>query len=428
MSISRDISKTFNYWRKYTSNGITSSNVNLTLSLPGTKLCNNVPGYREIIRNGGDATGPYQVDASKTESVTPGLWSLTTRSSGTPVSVEVQVGSGFASNLSIPVSNSTSMSKANSIALSSAYRKIKQGQQHLNLLASLAEFGDVVRQFGAPLAALVDLTNKRLNRLELERRGLKGTVVFKRAKWARIVASTWLEYAFGLAPLISDTRKVAEAYAHFNNDEEISRLTQRSKIVARGEDLAVSQGVNTTQFLSSQIWVRRNTIDRASSRVQYVIGLKAPPATDFGSNDRLLQLLGVNQANLLPAAWEAIPWSWLIDYFSNVGNILDAAATSTASVSWVSRTDTVRITREITETVDVATTKDYVFNHGGRTDVSVSDSPAKVSVIRTVLNRYPTTLGVPPLYLEIPSSWGQYANMVSVLLARREKTSALWLF
>jgi hypothetical protein len=257
---------------------------------------------------------------------------------------------------------------------------------------------------------------------------LKGTVVFKRAKWARIVASTWLEYAFGLAPLISDTRKVAEAYAHFNNDAEISRLTHRSKVVARGEDLAVSQGVNTTQFLSSQIWIRRNSVDSARSRVQYVVGLSAPPAADFGSNDRLLQLLGVNQANLLPAAWEAIPWSWLVDYFSNVGSILDAAATSTASVSWVCRTNTVQLTREIMESIDEAVTRDYVFNHGGRTNVSFSGTPASISIIRTVLDRFESSLGIPPLYLEIPSSWGQYANMVSVLLARREKTSALWLF
>jgi hypothetical protein len=428
MTITRDISKTFNYWRKYSSNGVTSSNINLALSLPGTRDCVNVPGYREIIRNGGNATGPYKLDASKTEKALPGLWSMTTVSSDTPAQIETQVGSGFATNLSIPVSNPTSMSKANSIALSSAYRKIRQEQQHLNLLASAAEFGDVVRQFGAPLAALVDLTNKRLNRLELERRGLKGTVVFKRAKWARIVASTWLEYAFGLAPLISDTRKVAEAYAHFNNDAEISRLTHRSKVVARGEDLAVSQGVNITQLLSSQIWIRRNSVDSARSRVQYVVGLSAPPAADFGSNDRLLQLLGVNQANLLPAAWEAIPWSWLVDYFSNVGSILDAAATSTASVSWVCRTNTVQLTREIMESVDEAVTRDYVFNHGGRTNVSFSGTPASISIIRTVLDRFESSLGIPPLYLEIPSSWGQYANMVSVLLARREKTSALWLF
>jgi len=283
-----------------------------------------------------------------------------------------------------------------------------------------------VRQFGAPAAALVDLANKRLNRLELERRGLKGSIVFKKAQWHRIVASTWLEFAFGLAPLISDTRKVAEALAHFNND---ASLHQKSKVSARAEEEIVSPTTIQTLVPFSSMFKIRSTIrDSTTTRCQYVVGLRLTRTADFGSNQRLLDLLGVNQANLLGAAWEALPWSWLADYFSNVGAILEACATSTASVSWICKTQSVRHTREQQQSVDVAETLNLLLNNS-RKIVSPPSGGVSYRAIRTVLSRTsPASLGVPALYFEYPTQIGQLANMVAVLFARREKSSALWLF
>lgn len=435
MSITRNLSVSTTYRRRFQRGGFYSLDVVLPLDLVGSRTCQSVPGWREIIRNGGAAIGPYSLDASKIEVFKPGSVSLSTNSlavpfpPGTPNAVTSEGFSGFATNLGPPpVNNVTSALKADSIALSKAYRKIKSEQEHLNSLASLAEFGDVLRQFGSPLQAIVDLSNKRLNRLELERRGLKGSIAFKRAKWLKIVASTWLEYSFGLAPLISDTKKVAEALAQFNNDEEVSRLLAKKKIVARGKDESSNVSSTTSQVDSSYFRVRRVSKDTYESRCQYVVGLKATRTADFGSNDRLLELLGVNQANLLPAAWEALPWSWLIDYFSNVGNILEAAATSTAGVTWICKTTTSRTVRETLENLDYAETLKAVTAQS-RKIVGSSSTEGSCRVVRTVLNRQQvSTLGVPPLYLEIPSMWGQYANMVAVLLSRREKSSALWLF
>jgi hypothetical protein len=32
--------------------------------------------------------------------------------------------------------------------------------------------------------------------------------------------------------------------------------------------------------------------------------------------------IGLDPGNISSAAWEAIPWSWLIDWFANVGEYL----------------------------------------------------------------------------------------------------------
>lgn len=429
MAITRDMSSTLIYPRKWVADGFVANDLKLSLNLPGSRVCQSVPGYREIIRNGGNATGPYSLTASKVERYKEGSWSVSTTGivPSVPETTNTHRVTGIASNLSVPVANNTLPSKAEAIALASAYRKIRQETERLNTLASAAEFTDVVRQFGAPFAALVDLSNKRLNRLELERRGLKGSIVFKKAKWARIVASTWLEYAFGLAPLISDTRKVAEAYARFQNDEELSKLLLRSKIVARGSDDLSIPSYNSSLMFSSWVGVRRTTVDTQSSRCQYVVGLNAPLTPDFGSNERLMQLLGIRAENLIPAAWEALPWSWLLDYFTNIGSILEAASTSTANVSWVSKTTTVRLSRKIVESLDYEVTKSRVAALS-RKITGTYNQTGETEIVSTTLTRQSAQLGVPPLSFELPTQAGQLANMAAVLLARREKTSALWLF
>ncbi len=433
MSIVRNLSTSFTYPQKWEVGSFVAYDVPVNVSLPGSRVCQNVPGYREIIRKGGNATGPYSLDASKLERYKTGSWSVSTTGIPTnppqpgPQIVTTHRVTGIPGNLTVPIVNNTLMSKAEAIALNTAYRKIRQEYEHINTLASLAEFTDVVRQFGAPFAALIDLTNKRLNRLELERRGLKGSIVFKRAKWLKIVASTWLEYAFGLAPLISDTKKVAEAYARFGNDSELSKLMLRTKIVARGIDEYVNSSTSTGLFASSWVGLRTTRLDTQQSRCQYVVGLNAPLTPDFGSNERLLQLLGVKAENLIPAVWEAVPWSWLVDYFTNVGNILQAAATSTAAVAWVSKTNTVKLTYKYVSSLDYVTTKARVASLSRQITGSTAGT-SEVEIVRTVLTRANATLGIPPLSFEIPSQIGQLANMAAVLLSKREKTSALWLF
>jgi len=429
MTIVKDTTQTFYYKRRSQFDSFVARNDTLSLLCPGTKVCNAVKGYKELIRKGSNATGAYSVDASTVESNKSGEWSLELKPLNAATPTNTESVSGFTTNFTLPGTIPTSSSTADSKALADLYKKIRSQQEKLNSLASAVEFGDVVRQFGAPFSAIVDLSNKHLNRLELERRGLKGSVAFKRAKWLRIVAASYLEYSFGLAPLIADTRAVAEAVAQFNNDESLSELTQRSKVVCRGEDQASSTSTTFTNVDSGRLWIRRTDKSSSVSRVQYIAGLQAVPhAPAFGSNERLRELLGIKPENIPAAVWEGIPWSWLADYFTNVQDILDSLGTSTASVAWVCKTVTVKHTRVISETVDKARTAQAVAAISKAVS-NIENKDAYARIVRTVLTRTPNVLlGLPSLYFEYPTKWRQYANMAAALFARREKTSALWLF
>jgi hypothetical protein len=54
-------------------------------------------------------------------------------------------------------------------------------------------------------------------------------------------------------------------------------------------------------------------------------------------------LFGFNPQNFIPAAWELLPWSFLADYFSNIGDILTASIVSTKHLAYTNRTEVVRI-------------------------------------------------------------------------------------
>lgn len=202
----------------------------------------------------------------------------------------------------------------------------------------------------------------------------------------------------------------------------------RSRVSSRGEDeFAVQEVLRDSPPLTNFIFDSSlKTVTRA--RVQYVCGLQASIQAQVGSTDRLQQLLGFTPQDWLPAAWEVVPWSWLADYFFNVGEILQAAATSTAGVTWISKTVSTVTESTVYSVLDAKATK-AAFNVGSWKGTSVTGAlggswkQVRTTVARTV----PLSLGVPPLYVKFPTQLGQLTNMAAVLMSKRPHSSALWL-
>lgn len=420
-------------WR-HVSNGSPSEIVRyFSISLPHTRSGEKVKDWKEKVKANQQAGSPYSLDATFLSKWEEGSMSYqATNVKSTPTENNVMYRERFTGNMSSPVSipshNATSLVKADSIALSKTYKKIQSELQSMNSPAVLAEFVDVLRQFGSPFRSIVDLTNRRLNRLELERRGLKGSTTFKKKKWASIVADTYLEYSFGLAPLISDTKNAAEALARLHAEKD-GLLRPRRKIVSRGLDVANTIYTPTISRPPdcAYIWVKSEVSKTTECRVQYVCGLESTLRADLGSNDRLLQLLGFNHANWVPAIWEAVPWSFLIDYFTNVQQILEASVTNTSDVKWIVKTVTYRT--EYDQFFPYDAVQNRLQNKADFRSGGAGGHAGRCNQVRLTLTRsLPATLGVPSLYFELPSSVKQLANMAALLVARKPSSSALWLF
>lgn len=428
----RSFSDNFSFTNRLVQNGVQIYSSQQFRTLSGTRTGENVADWRKKIKRGESAASPYSLDMYRYLERTPGEASAVYNPVPVPNDPHNQITqywSGFGSAPPATLSHiSGNHNEAEAMALSQLYRKIDSELSALNSAAVVAEFGDVIRQFGHPFKAIVRLTERRINLLAKARKGLSGTEAQKRQKFEKIVADTYLEYAFGLAPLISDTRKIAEALSKFNhessdefqNDEFTGHFPRRSKVTGSGTTTKVTSTVDDPSIISSSYLVYKTTTRKVTEyRVRYTVGLNSSQVAAYGTNARLIQILGFDPAKWVPAVWEAVPWSFLVDYFSNVGDILQAGATNTSGVTWISKAVTTRTTLHAYSIIDSTLTYNRIMAFGAYSGGGGGSGGSYVLLRTTFVRTVPAQLSIPSLTVTLPVDAVKYVNMAALLLSRR---------
>ncbi len=211
-----------------------------------------------------------------------------------------------------------------SVAIQQARRKlineVKKRRTAFEGGKFLIEIKDTIRMIKHPLRGLREGLNtyhqtvkKRLGKVRVAK--LQN----------RIISDTWLEYQFGWQPLSSDI------------DEALANLRDLSKpravrFAVSGVDRIVSKTRDQTGRGGSTNHFYVETRD-ARSTVTYRGAYKVKPPTSWDWNS-----WGLSTQDFLPSIWEGIPWSFAVDYFANVGQIIDAYSFLYADISWVNRT------------------------------------------------------------------------------------------
>lgn len=399
-----------------------------SLPLVQSRSGTRVEDWRGKIQRGEFAGSPFTSDRCRTLSLVPGDVSVYQAVKGYPTSWVVQEFSGYQSMPGSQISHLLTTSEVENKALGRILEKIRAEQFHADSMVALAELGDTLRQFGHPAQAILELSNRHLNRVASEMRGVHG--VQRKIKWLEVVARSYLEWAFGVAPLIEDTRKTAEALARWKGEAEgeLPRPTHsdlKASAKASSGDFAFTQStaVSPQNMLLYTKHVKKTTDVGCIYRVRLSHSLQA----DFGSNDRLLQLLGFDPKRWAPTIYEALPWSWLLDYFTNLGAIIDAGFTDTSHVSWIQKTVRSETNEFWSHPLDLQRMKStfgsssYDFKvsglHLGQAAVN------RVTLVRTL----PESLGLPSFSTTYPTGLKQIANMSAALFSRRPTNSSpLW--
>jgi len=178
----------------------------------------------------------------------------------------------------------------------------------------------------------------------------------KRAKktWkTKDLASTWLEYHFGWEPLVKDVGAAIEV---------LTETTCKLRVKANSSDTLVYQ--DGGPLPSFNIY---------HHRVRTVVKMQANVQVD-NPNLHLASQLGF--VNPLSIAWELVPFSFVLDWFSNVGQVL-GALTDFAGVSF---------TGAFTTVYQVI---DKVERGYGNWDVSPFHQNLTAVYRSTYINRYP---------------------------------------
>lgn len=224
-----------------------------------------------------------------------------------------------------------------------------------DLPGMLTSIGKVAKE----LPAMVELVKRAGETLLVDSRYLYGRrrnpVGFSRFLGSEF-GNANLAYQFGWAPLLSDLLKLtgfAEAYENkrkqFTKLLKTGTLRRRVNIDSQSAVEVLAEAFHSSGFSSKGSTVRKTTADRWGV-TRWEASLH-PPESEPSQVELVRATLGLD---LTPAQiWAAMPWSWMIDYFADIGSYLDAHRNTIPvrceKAVVMTRTTTI-VTRSISET------------------------------------------------------------------------------
>lgn len=281
-------------------------------------------------------------------------------------------------------------------------RKVNDFDHAIQGMVVLGEIRETLRMLRNPAKSFYDALSRDYIK------GLRRHKGGSSAALARAARKQWLESVFGWMPFISDMESASELISRLNEE----RLEFRS-ITAVG--LSTKSG-NMSTGQSTETWFtyRSRSYDRAEGKVKYRAKLiNEPDAYDYSSLGYLTRQSGFSWNQFVPTAWELLPWSFLFDYFSNIGDVLEHSFLQSRYVRWAQRTARETRDRVNSASVDWAAFKAYYGNEGNGVRVKSigPESIASLVVRRTSFQRTAGGPAVPDFRIELPGRAQPWLNM-----------------
>jgi hypothetical protein len=137
---------------------------------------------------------------------------------------------------------------------------------------------------------------------------------------AQIASDRWLEFSFGIKPLVSDCESLGEAVA-----EAVLRRPTFKTVV--GDEINHKATVAGTMSLPWSGYALQAS-GNYSRRIYYRIGAVYGDPADYLKMDprSLTALFGLQWQDIGISAWNLIPGSFLADYFTNIGDLISAVS------------------------------------------------------------------------------------------------------
>nr|UJQ85585.1 MAG: putative maturation protein [Leviviridae sp.] len=184
------------------------------------------------------------------------------------------------------------------------------------LRETVAMIKDPLRTLRTKLGLFTDLQMRILR--DKQARGRR----FKPYKWTQVLSETYLEWAFGAAPLIADIGAIADVYLEkklraFPN-QGLRRLSSKFSDSYSGTE---PTGYNLG-WSGTGIYVKVHFAKRYESSAMYVCWLDNDLVFADQAMANLRNMAKFRLDEIIPTAWELMPWSFLIDYFTNIGDVL----------------------------------------------------------------------------------------------------------
>lgn len=231
---------------------------------------------------------------------------------------------------------------------------------------------------------------------------------FKADPWKKVLSDTYLEWAFGAAPLLGDIGAIADNYLAMKNEafnrNGLKRLSFRFSDQCSFPTTRLDLG-----WPGTYINVSVDQYDVGRSSEQYVVWIDHTFLFNDSGMERLSRLSRFDIYEVIPTLWELMPWSFLYDYFSNIGDVLGCAFQYNRNVAFAKKTTFETRTKFHANFKATSTDRSYM-------DV-LDLKPHQYTSQYTRVQRDPVSkLGFPGLNFSLPSV-GQTTNMAALVLS-----------
>lgn len=238
----------------------------------------------------------------------------------------------FGTKLSLPAKpTSAEMSTFESDLAERFQAKAREMVSPLQGGAFLGELPETIALFTSPVKAIfrkIMAYYRKVYRYAKRIKSRRQTRAEKHKAVLEYIESAYLMLTFAILPLLGDVNTIANALVLYNQK------------VVRNFNVRLSRLYNHDN--SSRLNGRYITTKVTKVRGQVVACLSAnatlPPAT----KGRLREMLAFDSRGLIrdfvPTLWELIPFSFVIDYFSNIGAVVTSKFGDIPQVAWASTT------------------------------------------------------------------------------------------
>jgi hypothetical protein len=286
-------------------------------------------------------------------------------------------------------------------------RKAKQAQRQAMSLVMFGDIGKTLRMIRHPLRTLYNSMNTFLRRPLNGHRG--GSTPRERL---RAVSDVYLEKRFGWDNLMYDIDDHCKALA----EHTTYRLPGKA-IGGRGvSTVSYTQGSTTTVNGPYNIQWRR--VDTTSKSVRYNGFITVD---NGGGMSQIGQSFGLLPRDWLPTLWELLPYSFVVDYFTNIGSIIEALTFNWADFAWVERSS------KDSDSCQILFEDFFVTPSNQYEILSEMSWPGKQPMLSyDILSRTPHTGSlIPRLDFKIPGLGLKWLNMAALVAQGRRSSNVL---
>jgi len=283
----------------------------VTYPISNVKNGTSNPGWHDKIAKGLEASTYYK--RTELKPLSSVVMYVHTESDGSPQWGTTQLkwdaqfsGCGFSN----PVFTGQNNQATDDQALARMKSKIVEASGHVNVLTPIGELKDMRELIHTSAYLTTNFLADLIRAKKTHGRSI-----------TKYVSKAYLNWVFGLKPLISDIGQISNSIDQYLN-QSIRRFRVVASAATDGRFVPATGGWPWSNTPSGVTTVVKGEGSYLLS-YKYVGGINFPI---YAANDyTMLTQLSIKEGMpaLVPTAWELIPFSWMADYFGTVGQFLE---------------------------------------------------------------------------------------------------------